>query len=324
MNVTIVVIALNEERNITTLLDSLSEQQYSADFEVLVVDGGSQDTTQKLVEEHKDKRVALIVDSKGTITHSRNEGVKHARYDYVAFIDADCIAPKDWLKRLTDGYKRRCGESKVAAVGGANIPPLRCSSFVKAIGIAFDSFVGSLGSIQAKPFPKDKSVPSVSCSNAFYNKKALNAVGGFSEDLGNQGEDWEVGYKLRKKGYSLYGLGGCFVWHNLRSTPASFWKNMVFYGDGRMRLTKKHPSGFRWVYGLPFVFGLVMGSSVLSFLWKGFLLPLLYFPLIFLYSLYLSFLKKKLYLFLHVFLVFVILHFGYAWGMIKGLRWLFK
>lgn len=326
LKVSVVVICLNEERNISAVLGSLFEQSYpSSQFEVLVVDGGSRDKTQQLMKGYikKDARIKLIIDQGGSITSSRNVGIKRASYPYIAFTDADCIAPKNWLSGLVAGYVKHSSlHQNLAGVGGANIPPVAASSFVEATGIAFDSFLGSLGSLQAKPFAADKVVDSISCANAFYAKQALFAVDLFSEDLGNQGEDWEIGYKLRQKKYVLMGLGNHFVWHNMRSTPRSFWKNMVFYGDGRMRLIAKHPSGFRLIYGLPFLFSLVIISPIFFFLHQLFLLPLLYFPFMLLYSFWLCLLKKKLELTFTVFVVFLILHFGYAYGEVKGLRWL--
>lgn len=329
LKVSIVVITLNEEKNIGVLLDSLLKQNYSPSaFEVIVVDGGSKDDTQKIVHAYHEKgKIKLAVDNGGSITSSRNKGIQHARYSYIAFTDADCIAPQNWLSGLVDGYLKHASSlqnSKLAGVGGANIPPEQTTPFVEAIGIAFDSFLGSLGSLQAKPFAVDKKVYSISCANSFYAKKALEDVGLFSEDLGNQGEDWEMGYKLRQKGYILMGLGGHFVWHNLRSTPRSFWKNMVFYGDGRMRLTAKHPSGFRLIYGLPFLFAAAMVSVALFPLHSLFFVPLLYFPLMFLYSFWLCLLKGKLRLTFTVFVAFLILHFGYTYGELKGLRWMMK
>ena len=325
LQVSVVVITLNEEKNIGVLLDSLLKQTYDTDrFEIIIVDGGSKDKTQEIVKSYEQKgNVQLIVDKGGSITSSRNLGVRSARFPYIAFTDADCIAPKDWLSGLVDGF-RELDVENLGGVGGANIPPKDASYFLSAVGIAFDSFLGSLGSIQAKPFSSTKKVFSISCSNSMYSKKALESVGLFSMDLGNQCEDWELGYKLGKKGYQLFGLADHFVWHNMRSTPASFWKNMVFYGDGRMRATKKHPNGFRLIYALPFVFILGMASIVLSFAHWIFLLPLLYFPVIFLYSFWLCLLKGKLKLLNSVVLAFLILHFGYAFGEVKGLRWFLR
>lgn len=331
MKVSVIVVTLNEEKNIVACLQSLLKQDIpQEDIEILVVDGGSSDKTQENIEEIAKHHASLklLVKENGSITTCRNIGIKLAQHEYVAFTDADCVVPEDWLKRLCRGYSRHAvGHPKLAGVGGANIPPEHGNSFQQAIGIAFNSILGSLGSIQAVRMKKEKPVFSISCSNSLYKKKVLEDVGMFSEELGNQGEDWDMGVKLEKKGSVVYGLKDSFVWHHFRATPAAFLKNMVFYGDGRMLLTKKHPDVVKAKYMLPLFFIPIFFLSLLAGaltkkIWI--FIPFLYFPLMFVYSFVISLLQKKMGLVFHVFFVFVLQHFGYAIGMWKGMRWLLK
>jgi glycosyltransferase involved in cell wall biosynthesis len=332
MNVSIVVITFNDVNNISECLKSILAQKFSHKFEIVVVDGISTDGTQEIIKSFakKHKQIKVIIE-KSSITEARNIGIKNSKYDFVAFTDSDCIVPKDWLEILTQNYSRLKksddkNSSRIVGVGGANIPPKHINDFTYAIGIAFDSFIGSLGSIQAKRFEKDTRAFSISCTNSLYEKSALEKAGLFSEDLGNQGEDWDMGFKMRKKGFILYGLKDSYVIHKMRTSPKEFWKNMIFYGDGRMRLIKKHGTDSSMKYYLPLVFLAAM-IFPLIYIFKQiniFLLPLLYFPAIFLYALFLSIRKKEIKYTLNTFLVFIILHFGYALGEIKGLRWIFS
>lgn len=330
MKVSVIVVTFDEEKNILSCLYSLLQQKYVHNYEILVIDGGSTDKTQEHIREIQKahKTLKLLVKDGGSIATCRNIGIKNAQYEYIAFTDADCTVPEDWLFRLTTGYKRHAvAQPKLAGVGGANIPPEDGNLFQQAIGIAFNSFPGSLGSIQAKQMKKDQPVFSISCSNSLYKKAALDAVEAFSEDLENQGEDWDMGVKLEKQAFVVYGLKNSFVWHNFRAMPVAFWKNMAFYGDGRMRLTKKHPDFIKVKYMLPLFFIPLFVCSLFAFLFTKnlfMLLPFLYFPLIFLYSMWRSFSQNKIGLAFHVFFVFLLQHFGYAWGEWKGLRWFLK
>ncbi len=331
MKVSVIVVTLNEEQNIRACLDALVKQDVpKEDYEVLVVDGASKDKTQEIVQKSAKEHhiVRLIVEKEGSIARCRNMGIEQSKYEFVAFTDADCVVPTDWLRRLKRGYARHTvGIKNLAGVGGANIPPENGSSFQQAIGIAFNSFLGSLGSIQAQPVKYNKGLFSISCSNSLYQKRALVDVGMFSEELGNQGEDWDMGAKLKKKGYVVYGIHDCAVWHNFRATPFLFWKNMVFYGDGRMRLMKKHPDLISVKYFAPLFFIPVFVVS--GVLWYGlknplFLIPFVYFPSTLLYSAILALKQKKAERTFEVFLAFLIQHFGYALGELKGLRWFLK
>ncbi len=331
MKVSVIVVTLNEEQNIGKCLNSLIRQDIQKEtFEILIVDGGSIDKTPTIVGEYTKEHhnVHLIIEKKGSISRCRNIGIQQSTYDYVAFTDADCVAPDDWLRRLQRGYSRHAvGRKNLAGVGGANIPPENGSSFQQAIGVAFNSLIGSLGSIQAQPLPKNKRVFSISCSNSLFQKKALVDVAMFSEDLENQGEDWDMGVKLQKKDYVVYGIHDCFVWHNFRASPSLFWNNMVFYGDGRMRLTKKHSDFIKPKYMLPLFFIPVFIIAGLgSYLTKNpfFLILFLYFPVLLVYSMYLADKAKKTELGLEVFSVFLLQHFGYSFGCLKGLRWFLR
>lgn len=328
MKVSVIVVTYNEEKNIENCLQSLLKQNIPhKEYEIIVSDGNSTDTTQEIVKNFAKKHpcIHLHITEKGSITECRNVGIKNAHYDFVAFTDADCIVPENWLNTLQNAYSRHAVATNLAGVGGANIPPETCNAFQQAIGIVFSSWLGSLGSIQAMPMTENKQVFSISCSNSFYRKQALRDVGMFSEDLGNQGEDWDMGAKLQAKGYVVYGVHDSFVWHHLRPDAKSFWKNMVFYGDGRMRLTKKHPAILKLKYLAPLFFipAFVLSAVLFAiFHYSLLLLPFLYFPFIALYSINISI--KKPALIPLVFTVFFLQHFGYSFGELKGMRWFMR
>jgi cellulose synthase/poly-beta-1,6-N-acetylglucosamine synthase-like glycosyltransferase len=322
----VIVVTWNEEKNIENCLQSLLKQDVSQEeYEIIVSDGGSKDNTQNIVKvlAKKHKHIHLLVKEKGSITVCRNLGITHAKYEYIAFTDADCIVPENWLTQLQNGFSRHSVDN-CAGVGGANIPPASGNQFQKAIGIVFNSWLGSLGSIQAMPVKEDKQVFSISCSNSLYKKQALIEVNMFTEELGNQGEDWDMGAKLQQKKYVVYGIHDSFVWHHLRPDATSFWKNMVFYGDGRMLLTKKHPTIIKPKYFIPLFFIPVFVFSAVLFAlfhYPVLLVPFLYFPFILLYSIIIAI--KKPTLILLVFIAFLLQHFGYSLGELKGLRWFF-
>ncbi|MFH1173786.1 MAG: glycosyltransferase [archaeon] len=322
MRVSIVVITRNEERNISLCLDALLAQKYTQPFEIVVADGQSTDATPKIVKSYskRHKNVRFFTDKGRFQNSSRNVGVRKANYEFIAFTDADCIPPKDWLNNLARKY---CSYEKtvphLAGVGGANIPLAEKDDFTTAIGIAFNSFLGSLGSIQAKPLKKDGQVFSLSCTNCLFEKKALFHVGLFPTYAGNMGDDWILGLLLKKKGYVLMGLKDSFVWHKFRPTPIKFWKNMVLYGRVRMGFLKKQFSDNNPLYLLPLAFGIVIASSLLAIWNPLFFIPLLYFPGTLIYAIILSAKAKKLHLSGQVFLVFLLLHFGYCVGEYRGI-----
>ncbi len=323
LNVSVVITCFNEERNIGPCLESLLEQEtVDGTYEIIVADGGSRDKTREEVSAlAKDyPKIKLVVEPKPGTAAGRNAGIKASQYDYIAFIDADCLAPADWLSKLIAGFsKTKPSCPSLVAVGGKNIVSDTAGTFAKAIGVVLDSYPGSFGSAQGRQFSKPTYVNSLATLNALYEKKGLLAIGCFDESLLSEGEDAELNYRLYKKGFKFLFLPDSSVWHKMRPTPAGWLKNMFRYGKARARLLKRYPDMWSFSYVLPLLFLLALSLVFFTRRSKLFFLPLLYFPVLLLFSIFHTTGKKTSRLFLHVMGVYLIQHFGYATGELYGL-----
>ena len=86
--VSVVIPAYNAMRYLPQTVASVLAQTFG-DFEVLIVDDGSQDDTAGWAAAHPDARVRLVARPNGGAAAARNTGVQHAAGEYVAFLDAD-------------------------------------------------------------------------------------------------------------------------------------------------------------------------------------------------------------------------------------------
>lgn len=86
--VSVVIPLYNTENYIQECLRSVLCQRFK-DFEVLVVDDGSTDQSARLVREFSDTRVRYIFQENRGLPGARNTGIRHARGEYIAFLDAD-------------------------------------------------------------------------------------------------------------------------------------------------------------------------------------------------------------------------------------------
>jgi len=319
----VIIPCLNEEGNIQPCLDSLLNQTYSrSEYEIIVADGGSTDRTRDIVKEIEiaNPNVRLIPALKKDTATVRNAGIKAARHEHIALIDADCEAPSDWLATLVRYYEDvRRRDKMIIAVGGSNIPPEKTSNFVQAIGVALDSYIGSFGSVQGRRYKRPINVPSLATLNALYDKQKLIDIGYFDESLGCEAEDADINYRLTVAGYKLCFIPDSFVWHKMRATPRTWVRNMFRYGKGRARLLKRYTKMWALSYVLPLFFIFSMFSILLIPFSKIFIFSLLYFPILFCYSVFHCIRKKTPGLALHVMLVYIIQHFGYATGEMYGL-----
>ena len=119
--ISVVVVFRNEEQHVLPLLNSLAKQSYS-NFEVLLVNDASTDTSEQIVEEFQKQSQLNIqlfhLESKGIAP--KKEGIElaiqHATGTYIAQTDADCIVPENWLML----YAENCKD--VSLLAGPTIP----------------------------------------------------------------------------------------------------------------------------------------------------------------------------------------------------------
>jgi glycosyltransferase involved in cell wall biosynthesis len=97
MLVSVVIPVYNGEDYIKETLESIFEQTYKT-IEVIIVDDGSTDDSEKVIAEYDD-RVTYIKQSNAGPAAARNNGVRHATGEYVAFLDADDIWMPEKLSR---------------------------------------------------------------------------------------------------------------------------------------------------------------------------------------------------------------------------------
>jgi len=100
----VIVPVYNVEQYIKKCLESLINQTCS-DMEILVVNDGSPDNSQKIIDEYHEKYPNLIVPllkENGGLGDARNYGIEHAKGDYLAFVDSDDYLDSDFFERLIE------------------------------------------------------------------------------------------------------------------------------------------------------------------------------------------------------------------------------
>jgi glycosyltransferase involved in cell wall biosynthesis len=109
MKISVVIPAYNEEKLLKKCLESL-KNQIEKPFEIIVVDNNSTDKTAEVAQ----KMGAIVVkELKQGISFARNAGFNAANGDVIARLDADTVAPKDWILKI-----RKILEKGVEAVSG--------------------------------------------------------------------------------------------------------------------------------------------------------------------------------------------------------------
>jgi glycosyltransferase involved in cell wall biosynthesis len=112
--VSFVVAAYNHQAYIERLLNSILRQTF-ADFELIVIDDGSTDSTADVAERTLagDARARLIRQENRGVIEARNRGVRLARGEFVTIVDSDDLLPDDRAERQVEALRRRPGAALV-------------------------------------------------------------------------------------------------------------------------------------------------------------------------------------------------------------------
>lgn len=97
----VVIPLYNKVTHIQRAINSVLDQTVQ-DFELIIVNDGSTDGSEKIVKQYDDKRIKLINQANGGESSARNRGIKEAEAQYIAFLDADDAWEKNFLGMIFD------------------------------------------------------------------------------------------------------------------------------------------------------------------------------------------------------------------------------
>lgn len=217
--VSLIIPAFNEERYIKHCLQSVLELDYPKDLlEIIVVDNGSTDKTTEIAQA-LGARVLVRPDVR--VGAVRNFGVSNSSGELIAFLDSDCLPPKDWISSAIHHMK----EKNTEVVGGVYL--LRSNpSWIES------SWVLNLT-------PNDRLNGNLVGGSILITRKAFEDVGGFDESL-NAGEDTDLGRKLMQKGHNIFINNSLSVVHlGYPTTLTEFIKRQVWHASSYLHSRRK-------------------------------------------------------------------------------------
>lgn len=181
--ISVVIPVYNGEETIKETIESVLSQTFS-DFELIVIDDGSQDSTLEKLSTIQDSRFKIFSYPNGGVSTSRNRGISQASSDYISFIDADDL----WTPDKLEAQYKALQENPQAAVAYSWTDHIDESGEFFRQGPHFNL----TGDIYAKLLLVDFVG---SGSNPLIRKQALIEVGGFDESL-TPAADWDMWLRL--------------------------------------------------------------------------------------------------------------------------------
>ena len=194
INISVVIPTYNEENCIEECLRSILDGTEKP-LEIIVADGGSTDAT---VEIAKRVGVNVIPNPHKHAAGGRNEGIKVAKGNVIAFIDADCIADADWLKEI----KYTFANEDVDGLGTYIEPAEFANKYEKFWGIFSLKMIMTYG--DEPYYVKNKTLNdafiTASCA---YTKELLDKLNGFDNWFANNAEDIDICWRALDAGARL-------------------------------------------------------------------------------------------------------------------------
>jgi len=306
----LIIPVYNRPNEIDELLQSITKQTYSKEFEVFIVEDGSKQKSDEIVVKYRDKLYIKYIFKPNTGAGlSRNFGMKNAIGNYFIILDSDVLLPPTYLEVVS----KQLATNFTDAFGGPDAAHKSFSNLQKAINYSMTAML-TTGGLRGNKKSNTKFQPR--SFNMGLSKKAFTETQGFSNR--KIGEDIDLSFRLWEKGFETQLISDAFVYHKRRTSHTRFFKQTFNFGKERPKLNKQFKGSAKLTYWFPSIFVLgVVASIFLSFF--SCYLPLILLSIYLLAILIDSSLKNKS-IRIGILSVFttIIQFFGYGTGFLIG------
>lgn len=186
----VVIPLYNKQEYIQETINSVLNQTFQ-DFEIIVINDGSTDNSLKIIEQIQNNRVKIINQENKGLSAARNVGIKNAKANYIAFLDADDLWCKDFLESIFHLIETYNNE-KVFACNYFTWPKTFLPNLAKTLNKNKIYLIKNFFSLNKNIF---------TYSSVAFNTSIFNEMGCFNEKV-NYGEEDEFTIKCLLK-YNL-------------------------------------------------------------------------------------------------------------------------
>ena len=229
--VSVIIPNYNGERYLRDCIDSLMEQDY-VDFETIIIDNASQDSTYEWLAEYKGI-IFKQLDKNYGFSKAVNEGIKMAQGEYVLLLNNDTVVETDFVKELVKAIEK---DKRIFGVSSKMIA-YQDHSIMDDAGDEYTILGWAYKTGDGKPvedFIKPRKVFSACAGAALYRKRVFDEMGLFDEDFFAYMEDVDISYRARVYGYYNVYCPEAKVYHIGSATSGSK------YNEFKVRLAARN------------------------------------------------------------------------------------
>lgn len=229
--VSVIVPAYNEEFVIEATIRSLLNSDYD-NFEILVVDDGSQDRTSEVVREcfSDEPLIRLFTEENGGKASALNLGLREAKGDVIVALDADTQFPAETIRALA----RRFVDPTIGAVAGNAKVGNRINIVTRWQALEYITSQN----MDRRAFASLNCITVVPGAVGAWRKELIEACGGFSADT--LAEDQDLTLQIRKRGYKIGYEESAIGWTEAPQTLRMLAKQRFRWAFGTLQCLWKH------------------------------------------------------------------------------------
>ena len=234
-SVSVIMPVRNAEATIAEALDSVLAQEYAGAVEVIVADGSDTPATAEVIRRLYPS-VRLIPNPEQLTVSGIAAALRAATGEVIARCDAHTIFPSGYLRRAVETQAR----TGAANVGGRQ-RPVGTTFFERTVALAMTTAFGAGGARYRLGGPAG---PTDTVFLGVFRREIVDAIGGYDVTLyGN--EDYEINYRLRERGETVWFDPTLVVDYRPRSTLRALAQQYFNYGRMKIEVWRRHPRSLR-------------------------------------------------------------------------------
>jgi glycosyltransferase involved in cell wall biosynthesis len=259
--VSVILPVLNEAKYLRAAVGSVLDQDYDGAIEVVLALGPSKDSSNKVAADiaAKDPRVSSVDNPSGRTPAGLNLAVAATKYPIVARVDGHSHIPRDYIRNAVELLERSGADNVgglMSARGETDVEQAIAAAMTSKLGVGNAPF-----HVGGEEGPADTVYLGV------FRRTALDRVGGYDEDF-VRAQDWEMNYRIRSTGGTVYFSPKLSVSYRPRSSLSALAQQYFHYGRWRRQVMRTHPGSVNLRYLAPplAVLGVVAGLVFSTFL----------------------------------------------------------
>lgn len=226
--VSVIIPTFNRADVLRENIDSVTAQDFQ-DYEIIYVDDGSTDATPEILAEaqaaHRDRLRHIRTENSGP-GRARNAGVGEAHGEFLLFTDDDATVPANWISAMLEAHQ---ASGHPILCGGID-PYAMDSPIERYLHYRMQTALGK------RPRP----LSAAPTGNLLIPKAVFEGVGGFRDEAFPAAEDWDLSYRLRAGGQTLYYDPSVAVSHRYQCEWAAAAQRMRTTGAMGLHIARHH------------------------------------------------------------------------------------